>query len=224
MDDDEHMEDAEATREPQLALSEDERQILELYDKLQHVRLEIAIINAQKSQKSTPADDSPEAQAAAQNALLQARSKYKLRNDAVELVMMANPVLKAVHGGTSASPIERDLLPYIVDRDEAAVQVAKTTAQTQKTRDAITDVQVETLRVCRRNVNLTSRLFGLAEQLKERKAVDWDGGEEAMRVREEKRKWRAVKGAASGIVAGSGVDWVSDEALRDMVLDPEDDD
>ncbi|KAJ3472210.1 hypothetical protein NLG97_g11188 [Lecanicillium saksenae] len=107
MDDDERMEDAEATREPQLALSEDERQILELYDKLQHVQLEIAIINAHKSQQSAPADDSPEAQDAAQEALLQARSRYKLRNDAVELIMMANPVLKAVHGGTTASPIDR---------------------------------------------------------------------------------------------------------------------
>ncbi|KGQ12726.1 hypothetical protein BBAD15_g1525 [Beauveria bassiana D1-5] len=47
MDDDEPMEDAEATREPQLPLSEDERQVLELYDKLQQIDLEIAIIKAQ---------------------------------------------------------------------------------------------------------------------------------------------------------------------------------
>ncbi|TQV99746.1 hypothetical protein V2A60_005186 [Cordyceps javanica] len=224
MDDDERMEDVEAAREPPLPLSEDERQVLELYDRLQQMQLEIAIIKAQKAHQQAPADDSPEALAAAQEALLQARSRYKLRNDAVELVMMANPVLKAVHGSTNASPIDRDLLPYIVKRDDASVQVARSAAKAQETRDALTDVQVETLRVCRRNVNLTSRLFDLAAQLKERKAVDWDGGEEALRVREEKRKWRAVKGAASGIVAGSGVDWASDEALREMVLDPEDDD
>ncbi|KAM3464728.1 hypothetical protein MY5147_000637 [Beauveria neobassiana] len=251
MDDDEPMEDAEATREPQLPLSEDERQVLELYDKLQQIDLEIAIIKAQKSHQSSmlrrfrslaplsmccleispsanettaPTDDSPEALAAAQEALLQARSRYKLRNDAVELIMMASPVLNAVHGGTNASLIDRDLLPYIIKRDDASVQVAQGAAQAQDTRDALTDVQAETLRACRRNVNLTSKLFELAAQLKERKAVDWDGGEEALRVRDEKRKWRTVKGAASGIVAGSGVDWASDEALRDMVLDPEDDD
>ncbi|KAH8716300.1 hypothetical protein HC256_005076 [Beauveria bassiana] len=224
MDDDEPMEDAEATREPQLPLSEDERQVLELYDKLQQIDLEIAIIKAQKSHQSTPTDDSPEALAAAQEALLQARSRYKLRNDAVELIMMASPVLNAVHGGTNASLIDRDLLPYIIKRDDASVQVAQGAAQAQDTRDSLTDVQAETLRACRRNVNLTSKLFELAAQLKERKAVDWDGGEEALRVRDEKRKWRTVKGAASGIVAGSGVDWASDEALRDMVLDPEDDD
>ncbi|KAM3505293.1 hypothetical protein MY11210_008015 [Beauveria gryllotalpidicola] len=224
MDDDEPMEDAEATREPQFPLSEDERQVLELYDKLQQIDLEIAIIKAQKSHQSTPTDDSPEALAAAQEALLQARSRYKLRNDAVELIMMASPVLNAVHGGTNASLIDRDLLPYIIKRDDASVQVAQGAAQAQDARDALTNVQAETLRACRRNVNLTSKLFDLAAQLKERKAVGWDGGEEALRVRDEKRKWRTVKGAASGIVAGSGVDWASDEALRDMVLDPEDDD
>lgn len=194
------------------------------------------------------ADDSPEALAEAQDALLDARSKYRLRNDAVELIMMANPVLKAVHGGTNASPIERyvdrppavmpacvhgrltesdfysDLLPYVVKRDEAAVSVAKSATETQQVRASLTNVQTETLRVCRRNVNLTSQVFDLAEQLKERKAVDWDGGDEALRVRNEKQRWRVVKGAASGIVAGSGVDWVDDEELRNMVLDPEDDD
>ncbi|OAA67573.1 Centromere protein Cenp-H [Cordyceps fumosorosea ARSEF 2679] len=224
MDNDEHMEDVESAGEPPLGLSDDERQVLELYDRLQQMDLEIAIINAQKAHVSTSTDDSPDALAAAQEALLQARSRYKLRNDAVELVMMVHPVLKAVHGSTNASPIDRDLLPYIVKRDDAAVEVARAAAQAQATRDALTDVQVETLRACRRNVTLTSRLFELAGQLEERRAVDWHGGEEALRVREEKRKWRAVKGAASGIVAGSGVDWASDEALREMVLDPEDDD
>lgn len=52
-------------------------------------------------------ENSPEALAAAQEALLHAKSKYKLRSDAVELIMIANPILKAVHSGTNASPIER---------------------------------------------------------------------------------------------------------------------
>lgn len=43
----------------------------------------------------------------AQNGLLEARARYRLRNDVVDAVMMANPILKAVHSGTEASPIER---------------------------------------------------------------------------------------------------------------------
>lgn len=53
MDDDDRMEDVEAAREPQLPLSEDERRVLELYDKLQQIELEIAILNAQKAYKSS---------------------------------------------------------------------------------------------------------------------------------------------------------------------------
>lgn len=52
MDDDERMDEAEDSREPQLPLSEDERRVLELYDKLQQLQLEIAILNAQKSHQS----------------------------------------------------------------------------------------------------------------------------------------------------------------------------
>lgn len=48
--------------------------------------------------------------AEAQDALLTARARYRLRNDAIESVMMANPILKAVHNGTQASPIERHVL------------------------------------------------------------------------------------------------------------------
>ena len=103
-------------------LSEDERRILELYDRLQQLQLEVAVLNASqrpgKKLKDMPydtsntssavvSDNDPGALQAAQNALLDARARYKLRNDAVELVMTANPILKAVHGGTNASPIER---------------------------------------------------------------------------------------------------------------------
>lgn len=47
---------------------------------------------------------------AAQNALLTARARYRLRNDAIEAVMVTDPILKAVHSGTQASPIERHVL------------------------------------------------------------------------------------------------------------------
>jgi len=39
--------------------------------------------------------------------LLEAKARYALRNTIVESVMMANPVLKAVHAGLNATPIER---------------------------------------------------------------------------------------------------------------------
>lgn len=92
-------------------------------------------------------------------------------------------------------------------------------------------MQSDTIRACRRNVTLTSELLSLAGELKEKKAVDMDDAAVATRLesleaelKKSRRGWRLVKGVASGVVAGSGVDWASDETLRDMVLEPEDED
>ena len=43
----------------------------------------------------------------AQKALLDAKARHSLRNSIVESVLIANPILKAVHAGLNASPIER---------------------------------------------------------------------------------------------------------------------
>lgn len=121
--------------ESRLPLSEDETRVLELYGRLQELRLEIAIINAQQAGKGHLMRNAPLRGTCfallthtialaslgrnyddegnlteAQDALLTARARYRLRNDAIESVMMANPILKAVHNGTQASPIERHVL------------------------------------------------------------------------------------------------------------------
>ena len=112
-----------------LPLSSDEQRVLELYDTLQQLRLEIAIINAQASHSSgmmanihlprmNPAgthahkttagnEGLEEVTEKTQIDLLDARARFQLRHDAVEAVMIANPILKAVHTGTDASPAER---------------------------------------------------------------------------------------------------------------------
>lgn len=41
-------------------------------------------------------------------------------------------------------------------------------------------------------------------------------------VRTSRQRWRVVKGVASAVVAGSGVDWARDDVLCDIVLDPVD--
>lgn len=78
----------------------------------------------------------------------------------------------------------------------------------------------------RQNVQLTSTLFELAEEVKQKQASRLDDEEtqdeirrleEAMKT--SRRRWRVMKGVASGVVAGSGVDWARDEKLRNVVLD-----
>ncbi|TQS31609.1 hypothetical protein Golomagni_08101 [Golovinomyces magnicellulatus] len=144
---------------------------------------------------------------------------------------MANPILKAVHSGNNASPIERDLLPHVERRDEASIAVAKDSTAIRHTRRDLTAVQTETIEVCRQNIELTASLFDLAEELKNKKQVDIDDIQAQREIRElqdrlrtSRRKWRVIKGVASAIVAGSGVDWARDETLREIVLDPENED
>lgn len=49
----------------------------------------------------------PEQVAAARNQLLETRARYLLRSQVVDSVLSANPILKAVHNGVEASPVER---------------------------------------------------------------------------------------------------------------------
>jgi Tfp pilus assembly major pilin PilA len=167
----------------------------------------------------------------AQQDLLQAQAKYKLRNDVVEAVMTATPILRAVHNVTDASPVERDLLPHVERRDGLAISVAKQASDMNDIRHKMTEVQSETLRTTRKNVDLTAELLELTEQVKRRKTGQWeDGGMQPELARAEsdvkasKRRWRIMKGVASGIVAGSGVNWAADESLCELVLDQENED
>ncbi len=111
------------------------------------------------------------------------------------------------------------------------MEVARNASDVSKVRGELTDVQAETIRVCRRNIDLTTELFDLAGELKERKAVDLSAPaarkkmqDREAELRASRRGWRVMKGVASGIVAGSGVDWAEDETLRGVVLDPENED
>lgn len=120
-------------------------------------------------------------------------------------------------------------MPYIERRDEASISLAKQATAKADVHDALNSVQSDTLVATRRNVALTAELFRLSEQIDQRKT----GHEEDPIVQRElaklgdelnalRQRWRVMKGVAANIVAGSGIDWTRDEELRDMVLDPED--
>ncbi|KAM5380165.1 hypothetical protein ACJZ2D_003616 [Fusarium nematophilum] len=212
-----------------LPISEDEEKILALYDQLQSLRLEIAIINAQRShQPDESSSFTPEETQKAQSELLETRAKYVLRNDVIEAVVVANPILKAVHAGTEAPATERELFPYVAQRDEASISVAKQAAEAGKVWDELTSVQSHTMRISRQNVASTAELFELAEEVKRKKRIPSSNlkmlqEQEKLEatVKISKQRWRVMKGVASGIIAGSGIDWARDDELRDAVLDPE---
>ncbi|ROT34452.1 hypothetical protein SODALDRAFT_302622 [Sodiomyces alkalinus F11] len=261
-----------------LTLSRDEERILEAYDHLRQLEIRIALLKAQQKWVPNPSiPDTEETLTTAKEEASKARASWLLRNNTTDSVMMANPILKAVHNSTQITPIERyvclhilaclhyqpssglprkperkgkgrgrgkgretthltilitsDLLPHIRDRDAASSTFAKNSAELRNTLDALTTTESHTLRASRRNVELAKDLFELAEEAERRKKGDaGDDPElqsrlETLRaaVKESRQKWRVMKGTASAVVVGSGVDWVRDEALRQIVLDPEND-
>ncbi|KFY05063.1 hypothetical protein O988_00294 [Pseudogymnoascus sp. VKM F-3808] len=211
----------------ELQLSELERQILDLYDRLEELQLEIGLLSApEATQDASTEEVTDEDIQAEQQALLEAKARYALKNSIAEDILVANPILKAVHAGPNASPIERDLLPLIQQRDDASTELAATAAQVLAARDALTAVEAERVVLARSNTELASKMVGLAEQVEGQKKGDIKDPEmrakiEEMEreVRKSRQRWRLMKGVASGVVAGSGMDWARDEKLRALVLE-----
>ncbi|KAI1342525.1 centromere protein H (CENP-H)-domain-containing protein [Xylariaceae sp. FL0016] len=174
---------------------------------------------------------SPKSQADLQTELLDARSRYTLRNDVVASVLSANPTLQAVHNGTKASPIERDLLPILQRRDTTSTTLARASQTRATILSDLTETTSSSLSLHRDNAALASELLSLAAQStagRDAAMADPAHAPEIARleteVRSSRQRWRVAKGTASAVVAGSGVDWARDLQLRSIVLDEEDDD
>lgn len=158
-------------------------------------------------------------------------SLYTLRNGVVNNVLITNPLLKGIHGSTAASPIEQDILPWVQARDAASRDVAAQSASSRRVLAQLTEAEAEVLRAARRNRELAAEVLRLAREAdRGRTGAAGGGGDPAAeaqvaelerRLAASRQKWRVMKGTASGIVAGSGVDWAADPVLRDVVLDPE---
>lgn len=211
-----------------LLLSDDEQRVLELYDRLQQLQLEIALITAQKEYEPSRLQSGDVE--SVRNELLESRAQYALQGEVAESVMMVNPVLQAVHGGTNASPIERDLLPVLTRRDKVSADLAQQSTQLGQTVDEILRVEGESLRLSRQNVDLASQVLALAEEANKSKTEpveDPNHAQEIARLEAEvkasRQRWRVMKATASAMVAGSGVDWAADEELRAVVLDEDED-
>ncbi|KAI1816470.1 centromere protein H (CENP-H)-domain-containing protein [Poronia punctata] len=222
------MADQSAEEPVPLVISNTEERVLELYDKLQKLQLEIALMNARKHYVPDPT--SGRDIETAKNELLDSFAKYILRNEVASNVISTNPILQAVHNGTQASPVERDLLPLLTARDAISSTLAMQNTELQSVLADLTDVEGRSLFLSRENISLAQRLLDLTKQTEQGTAESLAGGSEytsqisdlEVEVKASRRRWRVLKGTASAIVAGSGVDWARDAELRDIVLDPTD--
>jgi hypothetical protein len=93
----------------------------------------------------------------------------------------------------------------------------------------LTEVEAGHVIVTRKNAELAAKMIALAAEADTQKEdikdpsvrAQLDELEEALKV--SRQRWRIMKGTASAVVAGSGIDWSRDAALRELVLDTEND-
>ncbi|KAJ5047269.1 uncharacterized protein L3040_003106 [Drepanopeziza brunnea f. sp. 'multigermtubi'] len=210
-------------------LNEDERRILDVYDRLEELQLEIALLQAQGVlSKEVPQEASEKDIAAAKQELLQAKSHYLLRSNVIESVLIAPPILQAVHAGDKATVVEQDLFPLIQKRDQLAINLTKLSTEARSARDELTKVEVENVMIVRRNAELATTMLALAEEADTQRKEDIQDpalrhqlDELEAEMKRSRQKWRIMKGTASAIIAGSGVDWARNPDLLDIVLDNE---
>ncbi|PQE25802.1 Centromere Cenp-H protein [Rutstroemia sp. NJR-2017a BBW] len=225
-------------------LTDQEQRILDMYDKLEELQFEVALL---KAQAVLSAQEQPEVSQGdieeAQKDLLQAKASYSLRGKIIENAVIANPILKAVHAGNNASIIEhlhryklyahscRDLLPLIQQRDTASEKLAQLSNSVYSARDEINKVSIEHIVLSRKNVELSNEMLSLADQanangkndIKDPEVrAELDGLEAEMKT--SKQRWRVMKNTASAVIVGSGVDWARDPKLLEIVLDDDGDD
>lgn len=104
-----------------LSLSSKEELLLQLYDQIQELELERAILEqstfnscchpslmlmTRVDSEEPTAEDAEEQLPVAERELLEARAAFTVRRKATESILMTDPILKAVHS-RAASPAER---------------------------------------------------------------------------------------------------------------------
>ncbi|KAK4177680.1 centromere protein H (CENP-H)-domain-containing protein [Triangularia setosa] len=204
--------------------SQAEAGVLELYDRVLQLQLQLAVLGAREhhtQEVKGPTDG--------RTRLLEAKATLSLRDRVVESVVIVQPTLKAVHHATHASPVEKDLLSHIEQRDHAAKRTAEHCSALYSAKESFAKVEVEYLETKQQNIELASEALHLAaenvgQELASIENVQLKRELDILetQVKTTRQKWRVMKGTASAIVAGSGVDWVRDERLRELVLDIDD--
>ncbi|KAH8599062.1 centromere protein H (CENP-H)-domain-containing protein [Bisporella sp. PMI_857] len=221
------VEDAGAEKISRPLMTEQERRILELYDRLEELQLEIAFLKAQGVLSYGEAKEVTEEDIKiAQQELLEATAQYQVRNNIVESVLVANPILKAVHAGDNATVIEQDLLPIVQQRDNSSATLSELSSKTLLMQSELTKVESERIVVARQNLELASAMLSLTDEMKAQRKEDihdekvrrqLEELEEAVKI--SRQRWRIMKGTASATIVGSGIDWARNPKLLEIVLD-----
>lgn len=145
---------------------------------------------------------------------------------------MVDPILKAVHSGSSGAAddipnrSQLELKRLLNQRDVLGLTQTNIATSMHELRNELAKTQVETIRAVETNRELALEICQLAAGLKSsgpESVQDEELQEQLAESKRElalaKRSRTLLKHVVSGVIAGSGVDWSQDEELRALVLD-----
>lgn len=218
------------------AFSDQEQLVLDLYDQLHELELQESLLliqddDAYLEDVSTLSDDAVQEQLIkAEREAMDARAEYELRNRLTENSLTMDPVLKAVHGGEHTDYAEKRLLPLVHDKSIVSMVHSSLASELIAATKALCKAEEGNIGANARNQELAQTLIKLAERAKTQSIEDVNdpGLRDEIReversVKKSRARLRTLKGILSGMIVGSGIDWTEDEALRDLIMDDEED-
>ncbi|KAL1957916.1 hypothetical protein VTO42DRAFT_5308 [Malbranchea cinnamomea] len=220
---------ASSSSTPELSLSDKEARILELYDQIHEQRLEEALL-MQDPTEIPVEEDVHEQLVKAERELLEARATYSVQKKAVEAMLMTEPTIQSVHSAVKM-PIERSLLPLVNQRDLLSLIYENLAQAHSACLEKLSNAEIENMKMNEGNKELVQSLLELSQpQEKTGKELITDAelkaNVEALEAENRQRKanWVIMKRIVSATIVASGVDWASDERLRELVVDDSIDD
>lgn len=215
-------------------LKPNEIELIDLHTKLKEIEVETAIIEAGDSIEDAASRNHGEGDIEEQIALLElelleAKALYTLKSSIASAVTSVLPTLQAIHGSETDHGLGSRLLPLLAQRDALAMTTSKLGRQALELTLETSKVRKERLELANDNRSVAHEVLELAMQIKRKNARDIEDPElrheatvleKQLEVSSGRR--RTLKSAISAIIAGSGLDWVSNERWRELVLDDAD--
>jgi len=140
----------------------------------------------------------------AEHELLEARSKYALRNQIIQNVIITDPVLKAVHSGANATELERRLLPLIIERDTLAMVHSVLSTKLQTANSQLVTLERKNIQAIAENKELAREMLDLANELKAERIEEMEDArlrKQLEKLEDEVKKarieWRVMKSSVA---------------------------
>jgi hypothetical protein len=127
--------------------------------------------------------------------------------------------------------ISRDILPLVEKRDALSITLSKLTGEVHSARKNLEDVERDNTLIAQKNVELSTKMLALAEEANTQKKEDINDPNARQQLDDlvaemqiSRQRFRIMKGTASAVIAGSGIDWARDPKLLEIVMDDDGDD